>query len=35
MFQGMEVVFVSADPRLLEAAKGERFETLNPADEAA
>ncbi|HEX4321892.1 MAG TPA: type II toxin-antitoxin system VapC family toxin [Acidobacteriaceae bacterium] len=35
MFQGMEVVFVSADPRLLEAAKIEHFETLNPLDEAA
>ena len=35
MFQGMEVVFVSADPRLLEAARGERFETLNPVDEHA
>jgi predicted nucleic acid-binding protein len=35
MFQGMEVVFVSADQRLLEAARGERFETLNPADEHA
>ena len=35
MFQGMEVVFVSADPRLLEAAKGEHFETLNPAEEPA
>lgn len=35
MFQGMEVVFVSADLRLLEAARGERFETLNPADEHA
>jgi predicted nucleic acid-binding protein len=33
MFQGMEVVFVSADLRLLEAARGERFQTLNPADE--
>ena len=35
MFQGMEVVFVSADLRLLEAARGERFETLNPTDEHA
>ena len=33
MFQGMEVIFVSADQRLLEAAKGERFETLNPTEE--
>lgn len=31
MFQGMEIVFVSSDQRLLDAAKGERFETLNPA----
>ena len=30
MFQGMEIVFVSSDQRLLNAAKGERFETLNP-----
>jgi uncharacterized protein len=35
MFQGMEVVFVSADQRLLEAAKEEHFETLNPAAQAA
>jgi uncharacterized protein len=35
MFQGIEVVFVSADLRLLEAARGERFETLNPTDEHA
>jgi predicted nucleic acid-binding protein len=35
MFQGMEVVFVSADPRMLAAAKGEHFETVNPVDEAA
>jgi predicted nucleic acid-binding protein len=35
MFQGMEIVFVSSDPRLLEAAKIERFATLNPVDEAA
>ena len=30
MFQGMEIVFVSADQRLLDAAGVERFETLNP-----
>jgi predicted nucleic acid-binding protein len=35
MFQGMGVVFVSADPRLLEAARGEHFETLNPVEEHA
>ncbi len=34
MFQGMEIVFVSGEPRLLEAAKSERFQTLNPASEA-
>jgi uncharacterized protein len=33
MFQGMEIVFVSSDPRLLEMAKAEHFETLNPAAE--
>lgn len=33
MFQGMEIVFVSVDQKLLEAAKSERFETLNPIDE--
>ena len=35
MFQGMEIVFVSADQRLLDAAGAERFETLNPAAAAA
>jgi uncharacterized protein len=34
MFQGMEIVFVSSDQHLLEAAKTEHFETLNPIDEA-
>ncbi|WP_263355635.1 type II toxin-antitoxin system VapC family toxin [Acidicapsa ligni] len=33
MFQGMEVVFVSSDARLLEAAKSERFRVLNPVEE--
>jgi len=33
MFQGMEIVFVSSDSRLLEAAKNERFSVINPADE--
>lgn len=33
MFQGMEIVFISSDPRLLDAAKAEHFETLNPAAE--
>jgi predicted nucleic acid-binding protein len=35
MFQGTEIVFVSADKQLLEAAKGEQFETLDPAEDAA
>jgi len=35
MFQGMEIIFVSADPRLLDAARSERFETLNPVEDAA
>jgi predicted nucleic acid-binding protein len=29
MFQGMEIVFLSAEPRLLEAAGAEHFEILN------
>jgi predicted nucleic acid-binding protein len=33
MFQGMEIVFVSADERLLDIAKAEHFETLNPTEE--
>lgn len=35
MFQGLEIKFVSSDGRLLEAAKGERFETLNPVENSA
>ena len=35
MFQGMEIVFVSASQQLLEAAKAEGFHTLDPAKEAA
>jgi predicted nucleic acid-binding protein len=35
MFQGMEIIFVSADPKLLEAARVEHFETLNPTADAA
>jgi predicted nucleic acid-binding protein len=35
MFQGMDVIFVSSDERLLEAARGERFETMNPLLEPA
>jgi predicted nucleic acid-binding protein len=31
MFQGMSVIFVASDGRLLEAAKAEKFEVLNPA----
>ena len=35
MFQGTEIVFVSAAPQLLEAANAEGFNTLDPAKEAA
>ena len=31
MFQGMAIIFVASDGRLLEAAKAEKFEVLNPA----
>ncbi len=31
MFQGMAIIFVSSDLRLLAAAKAEHFETLEPA----
>lgn len=31
MFQGMAIVFVSADQHLLDAARAERFEVLNPS----
>lgn len=31
MFQGMSIVFVASDGRLLAAAKAEKFEVLNPA----
>ena len=34
MFQGTEILFVSASPQLLEAAKGEGFHTIDPAKEA-
>jgi predicted nucleic acid-binding protein len=34
MFQGTEIIFVSASPQLLEAAKAEGFHTLDPAKEA-
>jgi uncharacterized protein len=35
MFQGTEIVFVSAAPHLLEAAASEGFKVLDPAKEAA
>jgi predicted nucleic acid-binding protein len=35
MFQGTEIIFVSASPQLLEAAKAEGFHALDPAKEAA
>ncbi|MDE3149767.1 MAG: type II toxin-antitoxin system VapC family toxin [Acidobacteriota bacterium] len=34
MFEGTEITFVSASPRLLEAAKAEGLETLDPAGDA-
>ena len=34
MFQGTEIIFVSAAPQLLEAAKAEGFHALDPAKEA-
>jgi predicted nucleic acid-binding protein len=35
MFQGTEIIFVSASPHLLEAAKAEGFHALDPAKESA
>lgn len=35
MFQGLEIVFVSSDPRLLEAAGESGFEVMNPVEYAA
>jgi predicted nucleic acid-binding protein len=35
MFQGTEIIFVSASQRLLEAAKTEGFNILNPLKDAA
>jgi methionine salvage enolase-phosphatase E1 len=35
MFQATEIIFVSASPLLLEAAKAEGFHTIDPAKEAA
>jgi hypothetical protein len=34
MFQGMAIVFVSSDLRLLESARAERFEVLDPSSMA-
>jgi predicted nucleic acid-binding protein len=34
MFQATEIIFVSASPQLLEAARAEGFHTLDPAKEA-
>ena len=34
MFQGMQVTFVSADRRMLDAARAEHFHVLDPAQEA-
>jgi predicted nucleic acid-binding protein len=34
MFQGVEIIFVSASPQLLEAAKAEGFHALDPAKES-
>ena len=35
MFQATEIIFVSASPLLLEAAKSEGFHTIDPAKETA
>lgn len=35
MFQGMQIVFVSSDARLLEAAGESGFEVMNPVEYAA
>ena len=34
MFQATEIIFVSASPHMLEAAKSEGFHTIDPAKEA-
>jgi predicted nucleic acid-binding protein len=34
MFQGIDIIFVSAEPMLLAAAKAEQFRTLDPAGKA-
>ena len=35
MFQATDIIFVSASPQLLDAAKNEGFHTIDPAKEAA
>jgi predicted nucleic acid-binding protein len=35
MFQGTEVIFVSSSPQMLEAARSEGFQAIDPAKEAA
>ena len=35
MFEGVEITFVSASDRMLEAARSEGFKTLNPVEEEA
>jgi uncharacterized protein len=35
MFQGTEIIFVSASPHLLDAARSEGFNVLDPLEEAA
>jgi predicted nucleic acid-binding protein len=34
MFQGVEVIFVSASPQMLEAARAEGFNAMDPAKDA-
>lgn len=34
MFQGTEIIFVSASTQLLDAAKAEGFHTIDPAKDA-
>jgi predicted nucleic acid-binding protein len=35
MFQGTEVIFVSSSPQMLDAARSEGFQAIDPAKEAA
>jgi predicted nucleic acid-binding protein len=35
MFQGTEVIFVSSSPQMLEAARSEGFQAIDPAKESA